>query len=183
MSLTPSGPEPSSLWAPAASSWQQPFRGLPAQSPSCPPQPACWPFLRPVSPPHSARWSQVIQKAQVQTHDLTHPRAPAQPCAPGSAGTTLVLTPETPGDVHSPSWTPCGPSAVLTHRVCPAAPVGGAGRPQGHTQPLCAGQQGAGQGRPEPLLTTNPAALWGGAALRPHPPAGPLQTPESSALL
>lgn len=184
----PSGPEPSSLRDPAASSWQRPFCGLPAQSPGCPPQPACWPFLSPVSSRHPARWNQPTPKAQVHTHDLTHPRAPAKPCAPSSAETTLILTPETPRDVHSRSWTPCSSSTVLTPRVCLAAR---AEQPQGYTQatrlsprsPNAGAQQRAGQGQPGPLLTADPAALRSRAAPRPRPPAGTLQTPESSALL
>ena len=108
-SLTPEWARTLKPPGPLASSWQ-PFCGLPAQSPGWPPQPACWPFCSPVLPQHPARWSQVAPKAQVHTHGLTHPRAPARPCVPSSAGATAILTPETPRDVHSRSWTPQAPA-------------------------------------------------------------------------
>ena len=97
-SLTPEWARTLNPPGPLASSWQQPFCGLLAQSPGCPPQPACWPFRSPVLPQHPARWSQVAPKAQVHTHGLTHPRAPAWPCVPALLGpppSLLLRPPET----------------------------------------------------------------------------------------
>ena len=120
--LSPPGNDLSTASHPRA---QSPEPRAPAAHPALEgltPRPAFW-FLpqAPVWPLHQPGRNQVSTKTQVPTHG-PRPRAPAQPCPPGSAGTTHPITPETTRDVHT-----CGPSAVQTPPVSLAGPAGGAG--------------------------------------------------------